>query len=488
MTGSPDPFDPGRSSTSVGPGRQAEVAGSDRPEVAPGPAPELFQGVDRALFVATLVHRLRDAGTSRPPDASGPAGVAGGGRSGVAISSVAAGPAGVAVGPTAANRLARALDACRPTDVDTLYWVCRVSLLSDHRDVAAFDRVFAQVFDGLGLPIAPWLRRRPDEGRAVVRSEGSVRRSVPDVALATLSGRVTSTRPEVVDPDDEPDPGDPVDETPIPELLPAALGELADRPFDDLDADQIDRIGRWLSEAAADLPVRPGRRRQPAARGSIDLRRSLAGARATGEVITLARRRPRIESRPLVMVADVSGSMESFARIYLHLLRAFAQRSDVSGFEAFLFSTDLHRVTPALRQRDARSVIDRLSDEATDRFGGTRIATNLGRLLTSPRWSHAVREATVVIVSDGWDADEPELLARRMARLARTTHRVVWVNPRAGDPDWRPEVGGMAAALPHVDRLCSGHSLRAMGEVIRAITAPSTGFCLGFRSGAVERG
>ncbi|MEL6983047.1 MAG: VWA domain-containing protein [Actinomycetota bacterium] len=180
-------------------------------------------------------------------------------------------------------------------------------------------------------------------------------------------------------------------------------------------------------------------------------------------------RRRSTEPRPLVMVADVSGSMESFTRIYLHLLRAFAQRPEIASFEAFVFATGLHRVTPALRQRDAGAVIDRLTAETADRFGGTRIATNLGRLLTGTRWSNAVRGATVVMVSDGWDADAAEQLGRRMARLGRMAHRVVWVNPRAGDQAWRPEVAGMAAALPHVDQLCSGHSLRAMATVIDAI-------------------
>lgn len=403
------------------------------------PAVELFRGVDVATFAATLARRLRVAG--------------------------------VDVGPVEANRLAQAIGVERPRELDTLYWTARVTLLHQRGDVPTFDRVFTAVFGGLGLPIAPWER---DEGRAMVKTEGSVvRRSVPTDGLAALAAKITTTRPEITD--DEPvDDEDPVlDETVIPELLPADLEELADRPFDQLDAEQLDRIGRWLDAAVVDLPRRRSRRRQPSATGSVDLRRTLARSRSTGEVMTLARRRPRTEPRPLVMVADVSGSMESFTRIYLHLLRAFAKRPQIAGFEAFVFATELHRITPALRQRDAGAVIDRLSDEATDRFGGTRIATNLGRLLTGTRWSNAVRGATVVVVSDGWDADAAEELGRRMARLRRMADRVVWVNPRAGDEAWRPEVAGMAAALPHVDQLCSGHSLRAIGRVIEALGRPT---------------
>ena len=399
---------------------------------------DLFRGVDVALFASTFGHRLREAG--------------------------------VDVGPVEANRLARALAVDRPRDVTSLYWTARVTLLHHRADVEVFDRVFAAVFGGIGLPIAPWER---DEGRGTVitRTEGSVvRRSVPTDGLAALAARVASTRPEVIDDEDGPEDPD-RDDTALPELLPADLQELADRPFDQLDPDQLDRIGSWLADAIVDLPVRRTRRHRPAPRGSIDLRRTLARSRSTGEVLTLARRQPRSEPRPLVMMADVSGSMESFTRIYLHLLRAFASRPEITGFEAFVFATDLHRITPALRQRDAGAVVERLTEEAADRFGGTRIATNLGRLLNGTRWSNAVRGATVVIVSDGWDADDAEQLGRRMARLGRMTHRVVWVNPRAGDRAWKPEVAGMAAALPHVDELCSGHSLAALGEVIDAMVS-----------------
>lgn len=406
----------------------------------PGDPGDLFRGVDLATLSGTLAHRLREAGLE--------------------------------VGPTAANRFALALSACPPTDVDTLYWTAKTTLLTDRSDFAVFDRLFASLFGGHGLPIAPWER---DRGRATVRTEGSVvRRSVPSDGLDAIAARVTAARPDIVD--DEPDDGDRDDDQLLPELLPADLEAMADRPFDQLDTEELDRIGRWLADAVADLPRRRSRRRRPSTRGSVDLRRTLAGARATGEVMTLARHRPTLEPRPLVMVADVSGSMESFTRIYLHLLRAFALPSSAgprtaggAGFEAFTFATSLRRVTTQLRHRDAQAAIDRLSDEVADRFGGTRIATNLGQLIGGPRWSHTVRGATVVIASDGWDTDPPEELARRMTRLRRMAHRVVWINPRSASPDYRPKVAGMAAALPHVDVLCSGHSLRAMGRVIDAI-------------------
>jgi uncharacterized protein with von Willebrand factor type A (vWA) domain len=402
-----------------------------------GAAETLFRGVDVATLAAALARRLREAGLD--------------------------------VGPAAANRFALALSACRPGDVGALYWTAKTTLLSGRADFETFDRVFAAVFGGQGLPIAPWER---DRGRATIRTEGSVlRRSVPTDGLAALAARITGPRPDIVD--DEPDDGDrPDDDTLIPELLPAELEVLADRPFDLLAPEELDLIGRWLADAVSDLPRRLSRRSQVSARGAIDLRRTLAGARSTGEILTLARRRPRVEPRPLVMVADVSGSMESFTRIYLHLLRAFAESGATPRFEAFTFATTLRRVTTQLRHGDAEAAVARLSDDVVDRFGGTRIATNLGALIAGSRWSNTVRGATVVIASDGWDTDPPELLARRMARLRRMAHRVVWVNPRSAQPGYQPAVAGFAAALPHVDAVCSGHSLRAMGRVIDAICRP----------------
>lgn len=167
------------------------------------------------------------------------------------------------------------------------------------------------------------------------------------------------------------------------------------------------------------------------------------------------------------MISDVSGSMESFARIYLHLMRALVMKANA---EVFTFSTSLRRVTVQLRDRDPQAAIDRMSNEVTDRFGGTRIAASLNELLASPVWSCRLRGAVVVITSDGWESDEPAALDHAMQRLARFAHRLVWINPRAGDRDFTPSTQGMAAALPHVDSFHSGHSLGAMRDVIAALS------------------
>lgn len=398
---------------------------------------DLFRSVDVAAFAGGVLQRLRAAG--------------------------------VAVGPTSANRLALAMNSCPPTDVNTLYWLTKTTLINDRRDFPIFDEVFDALFGGIGLPIAPWER---ETGRALVKTEGSLlRQSSPTDGFAAMNARITRERPEVVDDRSEEQPDD--EDSIIPELLPTALAELADTPFDQLSPEQLSEIGRWLERTLTDMPTRISRRHRSASTGPIDLRRTMRSARTTGEVMTLARRRQKPQPRPIVMLADVSGSMESFTRIYLHLMRALVVAGTTQAnpsTEVFTFATSLQRATIQLRRRDPEEAIDRLTEEVTDRFGGTRIAASLGELIGSPRWSHVVRGATVVIASDGWDTDAPAELERRMARLERLSHRIIWINPRSAVGDYEPAVAGMAAALPYVDRFLSGHSLRAMSEVVLALT------------------
>jgi uncharacterized protein len=166
------------------------------------------------------------------------------------------------------------------------------------------------------------------------------------------------------------------------------------------------------------------------------------------------------------MVCDVSRSMQPTTTAYLHLMRAAAV---LSPTEVFAFATRLTRLTPVLAHRSARRAIELATAGVDDRFSGTRIATGVEALLRS-RNGAAVRGATVVVASDGWDADPPQALARAMQRLRRRAHAVIWVNPRVAAPGFEPVVGGMAAALPYCDELLSGHSLNALIEVVHAIT------------------
>lgn len=170
-----------------------------------------------------------------------------------------------------------------------------------------------------------------------------------------------------------------------------------------------------------------------------------------------------------MLLCDVSGSMEPYTRVFLSLLQGA-----VSGAraEAFVFSTELTRLTRQLSVRDPDQALARATEAAPDWAGGTRLAANLQRFLDEHGRRGLARGAVVVVLSDGWAHDEPEQVAAQMVRLQRLAFRVVWVNPRMAAAGFSPLVGGMAAALPYCDAFVSGHSLAALHEVAVAIRAP----------------
>jgi uncharacterized protein len=171
----------------------------------------------------------------------------------------------------------------------------------------------------------------------------------------------------------------------------------------------------------------------------------------------------------MVMLCDISGSMEPYARAYLQFLTSAAGSGP--NAEAFAFATRLTRLTRALRSRSPERAIQRAAAAAPDRSSGTRIGDALKAFNDRHGRRGMARGAVVVILSDGWERGEPALVAREMARLSRLAHRIVWVNPRVSASGFSPQAGGMAAALPHCDALVSGHSLEALGEVAEAIAA-----------------
>ena len=183
--------------------------------------------------------------------------------------------------------------------------------------------------------------------------------------------------------------------------------------------------------------------------------------------MTLARRRRRTRPRKMVLICDVSGSMEPYARAYLHLLTSAVASG--APAEAFVFATRLTRLTRALGGRNPELAIQRATEAAPDWSSGTRIGEALRTFNDSYGRRGMARGAVVVILSDGWERADTALVGREMERLARLAHRIVWVNPRAGAPGFTPSAGGMVAALPHCDALVSGDCLDALDEVAEAM-------------------
>ncbi|MCW3017134.1 MAG: hypothetical protein JWO02_4226, partial [Solirubrobacterales bacterium] len=187
-----------------------------------------------------------------------------------------------------------------------------------------------------------------------------------------------------------------------------------------------------------------------------------ASLRTGGEPIHIARRRPVPVARPLILLLDVSGSMAPYARMLLQYAQAAATARP--RVQVFAFGTRLTPLTRELQGRDPDAALARAADAVVDWSGGTRIGASLGTLQRT-YGRRLGRGAVVVILSDGWDRGEPELLAAELARLRRSAHRVIWLNPLKAAPDYEPLARGMAAALPHTDHFLAGHSLRSLAEL-----------------------
>ena len=351
-----------------------------------------------------------------------------------------------------------------PSTNDALFWLGRTTLLTAHDQHDTYARVFDRVFRGvLGSPRS--LSMVPPESIPV--SGASAPEPVPG---PTRDESAPESRPS---PGTGADPGPGVagvdDAESVSVLAAVSITErLVDRSFADLDEEELRLIRRLVETLPIAAPMRRGLRARRARGGeSLDIRATLRRShRTAGDPTHLVKRRRRPRPRRIVLIADVSGSMAPYSRVYLHLLRGA-----VLGIraEAFVFATRLTRLTRPLAATDADEAYRKAAERAADWSSGTRIGRALVQFIDEHGRRGIARGAVVVIVSDGWEIEDPALIALAMERLGRLAHRIIWVNPRKAAVGFAPLTGGMAAALPHVDTFLSGHSVDALGEVVRAI-------------------
>jgi uncharacterized protein len=371
--------------------------------------------------------------------------------------------AGIPLTPERIARFARSVRVTNPSTVEELRWLARATLTSSRAQWSTLDAVLDQVIRG---HLDDLTRGAPGTPTVPTVQPGTEPRPQPpkddrrDAQAAPGAGRPPSPKPG----------GDTMVETENErvEMSLSAQERLGERDFASVTSEELVELAALLRGLTVVAPRRRTHRRRRHQKGSaVDLRRTLRAAHRTGaDPVRLARRAVVERDRRVVLLADVSGSMERYARAYLYLLHATVRSVRA---EAFLFSTRLTRVTTALRVSSPEVAMRRAAESAPDWSGGTRIGEAIETFLA--RWGRSgmARGAVVVILSDGWEAGDAAHLGEQMARLSRLAHRVVWVNPRRSDPRYEPRVAGMAAALPHVDAFVSGHSVVALRELLDEI-------------------
>lgn len=248
------------------------------------------------------------------------------------------------------------------------------------------------------------------------------------------------------------------------------------RDFKDFNAEELEEIGRLLQAIARALATRLSRRYRPARPpGCLDLRRTLrASLRRGGELLDLSYCRRTCQKPKLVLLCDVSKSMDLYSRFLIQFLYAF--QNAYRRMETFVFATSLHHVAPLLRGDDLSAGLDAMAAQVPDWSGGTRIGAALATFLNE----HADlvdRQTALLIVSDGWDTGDIETLAEGMRTLQRRSRCLIWLNPLLGSPNYRPATRGMQAALPYIDLFASAHnieSLKALGGYLMTLRGATT--------------
>ena len=372
--------------------------------------------------------------------------------------------AGVPVGPGQVLALVEATAAVDLRRRGDVYHAAKATLVTRPEQIPLFDSEFARFWRALAgaepapleafvatdapaeLPL-PGTERKRTEARRGAPREPERERTI--VAIAEGSEDQVGEAEELeVPPEDV--------------LIFSAREALRKKDFAQCSAAEIAEARRIIEGMDWRLGTRRTRRRERANRGDlIDQRATMRGSLRHGGVpIDLRRRRRKERTRPLVLICDISGSMDRYARLLLRFVHALGQGLEAT--EIFVFGTRLTRITRELRKRDVDDAITDFVASVDDWSGGTRIGEAIKTF--NFRWSRRVLRsgATVVIISDGWDRGEPALLGREMARLQRSCRRLIWLNPLLGAAGYQPLTQGMRAALPYVDNFLPVHNLRSL--------------------------
>jgi uncharacterized protein len=364
---------------------------------------------------------------------------------------------GLEVGPLRLQTAMRGLDAMGLASRDTVYWTLFCSLVSRRQDAAAFDVAFSAFWDRLL------------QGPAADESESEP--PAPQQAQGADGDGDAPATTWVADPDaEEAVEGEDSGELDVG-LSWSAHEQLRGVDFSTYGREELLAAGRYLETIARLAPRRRSRRVRAAPSGrEMDRRRTLRSAmRTEGHPLERCWQQQRLVPRRLIFLIDVSGSMESYARPLVLFAQTVSRAT--RKVEVFSFGTRLTRITSELTGRDVRRALQSAGRAIPDWAGGTRIGAALEAFNETAGRRGMTRGAVVVVVSDGCERGDPQLLADQMARLHRSAHTLLWVNPLAGDPRYEPRTQGMVAALPSIDVLLPGHNLAALESLATILDA-----------------
>lgn len=382
---------------------------------------------------------------------------------------------GFDIGPGRVVELAESLALINIASRDELYALLKVSLVSKHEQQILFDLAFAYFWRSPNAANIPHLdaqleaasqrrglalpeHRRQESDQRVMRSS-----LTPDPSQRHPYSRLNDARQPRRKEEDED----------IERSQTWSDEELLRRKdFEQFTYEELQEAREMIAKMRWRLGERRTRRLRSSRHGrQLDLRQTLRRSlRTDGEPVILARRRPRMKPRPLVILCDISGSMALYSRLLLHFVHTVS--NGLNNVETFLFGTRLTRITRHLARRDVDDALAHVARSVQDWSGGTRIGDSLRTF--NRQWSRRVlgRGAVVLIISDGWDRGDVKVLGEEMARLHRNCHRLIWLNPLLGHEDYRPVTAGMRAALPYIDAFLPANnldSLFALGQALEAI-------------------
>ena len=346
----------------------------------------------------------------------------------------------------------RGLERIDLTDEDAFFWTLRTTLAKSQREQEIFDEHFRHYW-------YVW-----DNAESLsYRGEEEAQREAVIIDDRPQKQRFVSISDWLKNAD-----SDPTDEQDAAGYSPYEV--LTERDFSSFREQDLDEVARLIHEIGKTLAVRFSRRTMRSRRrGPLDLRRIMRGSlRRGGEILDLAHRQRKRQRLKLVLLCDVSKSMDLYSRFLIQFIYAF--QSVYRRIETFVFSTSLHRVTETLQTEELEEPLDRLTATVPDWSGGTKIGESLQGFVQDHGLSLVDHGTVVLIISDGWDTGDIEALDESMHFLKQHARSVLWLNPLMGNPGYEPTTRGMQAALPHIDLLVSAHNVASLRTLVRQLS------------------